>query len=101
MRKFTQSSDWHSETTPPVIGVLDSRVTQLMNHSHALGVNPRVIVTIGVLLFIGLMGWAQIHAPRGLNFEYFYLFGCTLVGWFAGARGAFVCAVAAASLTLL
>ncbi|HVM47588.1 MAG TPA: PAS domain S-box protein [Candidatus Acidoferrum sp.] len=40
------------------------------------------------LAFIGLLGWTNLRAGRGLNFEFLYLLSCCGVGWFAGVRSA-------------
>ncbi len=34
--------------------------------------------------FIGVLSWVQQKTNAGFNFEFFYLFACALVGWFAG-----------------
>lgn len=34
--------------------------------------------------FIGMLSWVQQKTNLGFNFEFFYLFACALVGWFAG-----------------
>src|SRR5678809_24295 len=43
--------------------------------------------------FVGLgytcaVGMIDVWAPRGMNFDFFYLLGCAFVGWAAGARSA-------------
>ena len=34
------------------------------------------------------VGMLDLIAPRGMNFDFFYLLGCAFVGWAAGARSA-------------
>lgn len=93
MSKLTQLSERPSGTTPSTIGLLDSRVVEFLNRSHAIGLDRQVAVTIAGLLFIGLVGWINFRAGKSLSFDYFYLFGCALVGWLGGSRGAVVCSV--------
>jgi hypothetical protein len=98
MSKLTHMPDRPSGATPTAIGLLDARIASLINRTHVIGLNPHAAVTVCGLLFIGLVGWINFHAAKGLNFEYFYLLGCALVGWIAGARGALVCTLASAVL---
>jgi PAS domain S-box-containing protein len=100
MSKLTQSFDRSSGIAPTAIGLLDARVVSLLNHSHAVGINPRAAVVAGGLLFIGLVGWINFHAAKGLSFDYLYLLGCALVGWIGGARGALVCTLASTALSI-
>ena len=93
MSKLTELSDRPSGTTPSAIGLLDSRVAEFLNRSGMPRLSPRVVVTAMGLLFIGLIGWVNFHATRGLKFDYFYLFLCALVGWLGGSRGALVCSL--------
>src|ERR1051326_6732927 len=57
------------------------------------------VLSIGLgIVFILTLGWLQLHSIKGLNFEFFYLFGCVMVGWSAGTAAALVCAVFSALL---
>jgi PAS domain S-box-containing protein len=58
-------------------------------------------VTIGGLIFVSLTGWIHLHSPKGLNLEYFYLFGCAVVGWVGGTRGSLICIVPSAVLLFI
>ena len=42
------------------------------------------------------LGWVNLKAARGLNFEFIYVLGCCGVGWIAGTRSAIVCTVLSA-----
>jgi PAS domain S-box-containing protein len=94
MSKLSQMFHRPYGTTFTSIGLLDARVMTLLNRSQAVGLKPQAAATIAGLLFIGLISWINYGAVRGLNFEYIYLFGCSVVGWIAGARSAVICTVA-------
>jgi PAS domain S-box-containing protein len=96
MSKLTQLPDRPSSNTPSTIGLLDSRLAGFLERGRTIGLNPQILVTGLGLLFIGLVGWTQFHAGRGLNFDYFYLFGCAVVGWLGGRRAALVCSLTSA-----
>src|SRR5580765_7108059 len=100
MSKFTELLEGHPGTTSAAIGRLDSRVANLLNRSRGIGLHPTAAITIGGLVFIALTGWANFQAAHGFNFEYFYLFGCAVVGWIGGVRAGFVMVVPAAILLL-
>jgi len=70
---------------------LNSKAAVLFGRTQALGQHSEIIITTLGLVFIGALGWINLQTMRGLNLEFFYLLGCALVGWFAGARGAVVC----------
>ena len=93
MSKLAETFGPPSGNTSTAIGLVDARVTSLLNRTQALGMNPGAVVTVGGLLFIALIGWLNFKAVRGLNFEYLYLFGCSVVGWMGGARSAMICIV--------
>jgi PAS domain S-box-containing protein len=61
------------------------------NQSRFFGVKPEVAATVAGLVFVGGVGWVNLEAGKGLNFEFLYLLGCGLVGWIGGARGAMLC----------
>ena len=71
--------------------LLNSKAAGLFGRGQALGQYSEINITILGLIFIGALGWINLQTVRGLNLEFFYLLGCALVGWFAGARGAVVC----------
>lgn len=96
MGKLTQLSGRPAGITPSTIGLLDSQLTNLLNRARSIGLDPGLVVAGSGLLFVGLLGWINFHTTRGLNFDYFYLLGCALVGWAGGVRGALLCAVASA-----
>jgi PAS domain S-box-containing protein len=76
--------------------MLESRLANLLNRTQVVGLDPRTVVTAGGLVFVALLAWINFKAARGLDLEYFYLFGCALVGWLGGVRGALLCAVPSA-----
>ena len=93
MSKLVPSVDRKFGTASTAIGLLDSRLTKLFNRIQSVGLPPRMAVTGVGLFFIGLIGWINFHSPRGLNFDYFYLLVCAVVGWMAGAPGALACSL--------
>ena len=48
------------------------------------GPNFKAVVVILGLGYIHLVGFIDLKTPVGMNFEFFYLLGCALVGWGAG-----------------
>ena len=69
---------------------------RFLDRSHALGLNPEIIVTTIGLLWVGALGWINLTLVRGLNLEFFYLLGCAVVGWIVGTRGALLCTLLSA-----
>ena len=101
MSNFSQMFQRPSGNTLTAIGLLDARITNFLNRGQALGLKPEAVVTTAGLLFVALVGWINYKATPGLNFEYVYLIGCSMVGWIAGARGGFLCTALASSLSFL
>jgi len=101
MSNFSQKFQHPSGNTLTAIGLLDARVTLLLNKGQARGLKPEAVVTTAGLLFVAIVGWTNSRATAGLNFEYVYLIGCATVGWIAGARGAFLCTALASLLSFL
>ena len=91
MSNFSQKLQHPSGNTLTAIGLLDARVTILLNRGQAHGLKPEAVVITAGLLFVAIVGWINFKATAGLNFEYVYLIVCSTVGWIAGARGP-VCA---------
>jgi PAS domain S-box-containing protein len=96
MSKLAPLVDRKSGISSTPIGLLDSRLAGLITRIQSMGLAPRVMVTVGGLLLIGLIGWINFHAPRGLGFDYYYLLVCAVVGWIGGARGALACSLGTA-----
>lgn len=94
MSKLTPAVDRAPGHAPTPMGLLDSRLTNLLNRTQSFGLAPPIVVTGGGLVWIGLIGWLNFHASRGLDFDYFYLLICAVVGWLGGARGALACSLA-------
>ena len=98
MSKFTDIFERPSQSAANAIGLLDARVGKALSRTQALGASPTAVVAAAGLLFIALVGWINFQASKGLNFEYFYLFGCAAVGWIAGPRAGFICTIPAVVL---
>jgi PAS domain S-box-containing protein len=98
MSKFTQLFDRPSGDIPYGIGLVDARITRLINRSSAIGLSPQVLITFSGLVYVGLLGWMNFLAAKSFSFEYFYLFGCGLVGWIGGTRAGLICTVPSALL---
>src|SRR5438477_11784025 len=88
MSKVTQFVARSSAPTPTSIGSVDASVGKLLQRGPWLGVPPRLVVTGAGLVMIGLLGWANFQAKRGLTFDYFYLLVFAVVGWLSGSRSA-------------
>src|SRR5438045_2906949 len=101
MSKFTQSLEGHPGSASGFIGRLDLRITILLNRSRRFGLHPNAIIAFGGSLFIALTGWIHFQTIHGFNFEYFYLFGCAVVGWIGGARAGLASVVFAAAVLFL
>src|SRR5690348_11436911 len=93
MSKLTPAVDRAPGHAPTAIGLLDSRLATLLNRTQSLGLAPSVVVTGGGLVLIGLIGWINFHAHKGLDFDYYYLLVCAFVGWLGGTRGALACSL--------
>jgi len=52
------------------------------------GTNAKARTTAIGLAYTCAVGMVDLLAPRGMNFDFFYLLGCAFVGWAAGARSA-------------
>jgi PAS domain S-box-containing protein len=50
--------------------------------------NAKTRTTFVGLAYTCAVGMVDLLAPRGMNFDFFYLLGCAFVGWAAGARSA-------------
>jgi PAS domain S-box-containing protein len=100
MSKFTELLEGHPSAASGALGRLDARVAGLLDRSRGIGLHPAAAITIGGLVFIVLTGWVNFQAAHGFNFEYFYLFGCAVVGWIGGIRAGFVTVVPPAILLL-
>ena len=98
MSKFTEIFDRPSDTASSAIGLLDSRITHLLDRAQSLGLSPQGAATLAGLLFITLTGWINFQTAKGLNLEYFYLFGCAATGWIGGARAGLICVVPSAAV---
>ena len=96
MSKVTQSLDRSPGATPASASLLDARLAALLDRIQALGLNPKLVIMGGGFLFIGLVGWINFHAKHGLNFAYFYLLICAVVGWAGGSRAALACSLGSA-----
>src|SRR2546421_7452707 len=101
MSKFTERFERPAGAPSTGIGLFDARVSDIVNRSHSIGLNPQWVVTSVGLLFIALLGWVQFHTSARLNFEYVYLFGCAVAGWIGGPRSGLACAVPAAAMLLV
>jgi PAS domain S-box-containing protein len=99
MRKTTPMIHRPTSNPSTAFGLLNSGWAHFFNRSAAMGSSTRILVTAAGLLCIGLVGWINFHAAKGLTFEYFYLLICALVGWSGGARSALACALAGAALS--
>jgi PAS domain S-box-containing protein len=51
-------------------------------------VNAKTRTTLVGVGYTCAVGMLDLLAPRGMNFDFFYLLGCAFVGWAAGARSA-------------
>ena len=61
---------------------------------------PARITSLG-LIYTALVGVTDLMTTKGMNFDLFYLLGCAVVGWAAGARAAvFITLVSGAFLFL-
>lgn len=98
MSKLAPSLDRPSGIPNTPIALLDMRFAALLNRLEPLGLNPKVVIVGVGFLLIGLIGWVNFRAKHGLNFEYFYLLVCAVVGWVAGVRSALACSLASAAL---
>ena len=96
MQKFTHLLGGPSKDRTAGAGFLRSAGRGWLDRSRAAGLSHDVIMAALGLVFIGMLGWVNLKAVRGLNFEFIYLLGCCLVGWIAGARSAIVCTVLSA-----
>ena len=98
MSNFTKPADRSNGLPLTAIGALDSRLANFFNRTQRFGLNPRLVLAAGGLLLVGLIGWVNFYAKKGLDFDYFYLLVCALVGWIGGARGALACSLGSAGL---
>jgi PAS domain S-box-containing protein len=96
MQKLTHLFGGLSKDRAADVRLFGPRAARLLNCGQAIGLAPGTILTVVGLVLIGALGWINLNAVRGLNFEFFYLLACALVGWVAGARGALVCALVSA-----
>lgn len=76
------------------IDLLAARVTVWLKAAERAGSQHRVATTMAGLLFIGLVGWVDLKTSQGLNFDYFYLFGCCVAGWIGGVPAGITCVCA-------
>src|SRR5690349_7657800 len=89
MLKLTRT--WQP-TEPGTEANPSARPERRIRAEHGLEASTRVIVTVMGLVFISAVGWFNLHAVKGLSFDFFYLFACAAVGWISGTTEAFMCA---------
>jgi len=94
MRKLIRSMDKLVGTPSTLFLAFPSKLGRFLWNSPLTSGYHKVLATGLALLFIGTMGWVELHSPRGANVEFFYLLGCALVAWSAGIGGALICALA-------
>ena len=56
----------------------------------------KIWLTAVGLTYATLLSVTALLAPKAMNFDWFYLFGCALIGWAAGARPAMVLVIVSA-----
>jgi PAS domain-containing protein len=90
MRKLTRT--WFRPVDPGTEAFLSGPSKRVASDGQGTRLARRLLDTGIGLVFIATLGWCN-HVIKGLNFEFFYLFSCAVVGWTAGKTGALVCAV--------
>jgi PAS domain S-box-containing protein len=70
---------------------ISERLIRLLKEGERLGSENCLTTTAVILLFLGLVAWIDLTTVKGLDFIFFYLFGCCVAGWLAGARAALLC----------
>ena len=61
----------------------------LLNSSQQ-SLRGKILLSAAGVTYAMLLGVTGMVAPKEMNFDWFYLFGCALMGWSLGARGALV-----------
>ena len=79
----------------------NSAVRQLGNLRSLFGPNQagkgaRIGLIVAGLVYTALVSVIALVAPKAMNFDCFYLFGCALIGWAAGTRAAILIVLASA-----
>jgi PAS domain S-box-containing protein len=49
---------------------------------------PETLVLVIGFVYLCIVAWFDLVTPAGLDLQFFYLFGCAMIGWRAGARKA-------------
>src|SRR5208282_2752565 len=96
MQKLTHLGGRPAKNRTTGAGLLDSRAGRLLDNSRGRGLNHDLLITALGLVLLCLLGWINLRSLRGLNFEFFYLLACCVIGWVAGARSALVCTILSA-----
>jgi len=89
MLKLTRT--WQP-TEPGTEANPSARPERRIRAEQSLEASTRLIVTVMGLVFISAVGWFNLHAVKGLSFDFFYLFACAAVGWISGTTEALMCA---------
>ena len=96
MQQFLHRIEQQSKTIAAALGLAGTETATSTDRKYGRGSIPRVTWTVVGIVFIGLVGWIDLKAVRGLNLEFLYLVGCTLVGWVAGTGPAMFCVLLSA-----
>jgi len=96
MQHLIQRIERQSKIIAAAMGLTVTEVSISPDHRHVKGPNTKIPQTAAGIIFIGLIGWIDLKVVRGLNLEFLYLLGCTLVGWAVGARPALFCVLLSA-----
>jgi len=74
------------------------RLLILARQAESAGAAHPGFATGAGLLFIGTLGAVNASTVRGLDFVFFYLFACALIGWIAGPRAGMMCVAGSVGL---
>ncbi len=100
MQTLNESLDSSRGSRTPSTQSTNLRLTQALSTIERVGTGHKPIALAAGLLFLGTVAWLDAISGRGLRFEFFYLFGCAVVGWLVGTGAGAACVAFSAALLL-
>ncbi len=97
MRAIIRWLEWSVRALVTAVSPVYTEVVTSSGLNPARGAAGRRRITILGLIYTVGVGLIGITSSKGMNFDLFYLLGCAVVGWAAGARAAMLLTLASAA----
>ena len=101
MQKFMRWLGWYAKAITAALRPIYTEVVTSSGASPTGEMTGPVRITLLGLIYTTLVGAIDLATTKGMNFDLFYLLGCAVVGWAAGARAAVLTTLASGAFLFL